>query len=461
MFYHSFPRPKKCQNNIEKGLRILNNFLKSGILLVPENVTYKKDKDEKRKTPEEYILTQRRFCLTQIDIKDLKDHQTNFGPFHIEFEDAAAYDLGAVPVFYLPRSETPTSEWSLKKLPGSFIFELYELQIMFNDIKEYVKMTKNADNNDTLNLKINNRAESKPKPYSFNIKQLRDMLDMFTINFHPYSLEENDKRDVIEARMDTMLGILQSICSLFYPTDNDFKKNNGKLYYFRQREWRITSGLSVNGKPLDRMLDDDEKKVLLSLDNTFYNKKIWVANNLEQQKLVDECTILPLIAYETKPKSGKEKRKTENRPIQEYVKRIIVPKEALEESIKIAKENGFDCSKIIDFDTAMKKAKIPFEDLIDSMINNKQELQKLIEALRSNLHDSGNKDTACEAIITEQENILENLHNQLNIMSETYKKQKILLARYKQKSNFWKIFALIGIPITAVIIGFIFFSVIR
>jgi hypothetical protein len=56
-------------------------------------------------------------------------------------------------------------------------------------------------------------------------------------------------------------------------------------------------------------------------------------------------------------------------------------------------------------------------------------------------------------VITEQENLLATLHEQLNAMSETYKMQSQLSARYAQSSKFWRIFTLIAILVTAAISG--------
>jgi hypothetical protein len=181
MFYHSFPRPKPGQDSIQKGLRILGNFLKNGILLVPEDLRYDRGSGAKRDTLVEYHVMQNRFCVTQIDISELKDHEKYFGSFHIEFKNEDMYDLGAMPVFYLPRSETSTSEWSLKKLPASCIYELFELQNVCNDIRSIAQNIRNIGGDETITYNIDNRAEGKGKKYTLNVSQLHDVLDMLTL----------------------------------------------------------------------------------------------------------------------------------------------------------------------------------------------------------------------------------------------------------------------------------------
>jgi hypothetical protein len=157
--------------------------------------------------------------------------------------------------------------------------------------------------------------------------------------------------------MDTTLGVLKGIFSLFCPTDKDFGGEHIDLYNFRQREWRITGGISIGGQRLDRKLKDDEIKFLLSLDKVFFGKRIEYADSGggERQR-ADECTIMPSVIYETKPKPGEEKGEIKYKPVQELMERIIVPIEALEEARKIAKQNSFECSRIVGFETAMDLA---------------------------------------------------------------------------------------------------------
>ena len=92
------------------------------------------------------------------------------------------------------------------------------------------------------------------------------------------------------------------------------------------------------------------------------------------------------------------------------------------------------------------------EDLISDTIQKSEEQQKLLENLRASLQESGNLIENYENIIKEQENLLKNLQEHLSEMSETYRKQSALSAKYERSSKFWKNFTLIGIP-TAIIIS--------
>jgi septal ring factor EnvC (AmiA/AmiB activator) len=93
------------------------------------------------------------------------------------------------------------------------------------------------------------------------------------------------------------------------------------------------------------------------------------------------------------------------------------------------------------------------ENLINDTIANTEEQQKLLDDLKENLSESGNLIASYENIIQEQEKLLANLQLRLNEMSETYKTQSLLSAKYEKSSKFWRTFTIIAIPVTAAISG--------
>ena len=101
------------------------------------------------------------------------------------------------------------------------------------------------------------------------------------------------------------------------------------------------------------------------------------------------------------------------------------------------------------------------ENLIADTLRNTEEQQKLLEDLQQNLSESGNLIENYESIIIRQEELLANLQKQLNEMSETYRKQSALSARYAQNSKFWRTFTIIAIPVTALLSGGIVWAVNR
>ena len=73
------------------------------------------------------------------------------------------------------------------------------------------------------------------------------------------------------------------------------------------------------------------------------------------------------------------------------------------------------------------------EDFIADTLRNTEEQQKLLEDLQKNLSESGNLIESYESIITRQEQSLANLQQQLNEMSETYRRQSALSGEIRAK----------------------------
>ena len=99
------------------------------------------------------------------------------------------------------------------------------------------------------------------------------------------------------------------------------------------------------------------------------------------------------------------------------------------------------------------------ENLIADTISNTEGQQKLLEDLRQNLSESGNLIDSYGNIIQGQENLLAELQTRLNEMSETYRMQSALSAKYEKSSKFWKTFTLVAIPVTALISGGIVYAI--
>ena len=101
------------------------------------------------------------------------------------------------------------------------------------------------------------------------------------------------------------------------------------------------------------------------------------------------------------------------------------------------------------------------EDLIADTLTSTQEQQRLLNDLRESLHESGTLITNYESIMTEQEALLKDLQTLVNEMSEIYRTQSALSARYAQRSKFWRTFTLVGIPIAALLSGSIVWAASR
>ena len=93
------------------------------------------------------------------------------------------------------------------------------------------------------------------------------------------------------------------------------------------------------------------------------------------------------------------------------------------------------------------------ESLIAATLLNTEEQQKLLESLQQSLSESGSLIENYESITNRQELLLEDLQARLSEMSETYRRQSALSAKYAKSSRFWRTFTLIAVPVAAALSG--------
>jgi septal ring factor EnvC (AmiA/AmiB activator) len=103
--------------------------------------------------------------------------------------------------------------------------------------------------------------------------------------------------------------------------------------------------------------------------------------------------------------------------------------------------------------TSIKKDLSALESLITATLENSAEQQQQLDDLRKNLAESGALLGNYESIIAGRENLLKDLQTRLDEMSETYKTQSALSAKYERSSRFWKTFTLIAVPTAALLSG--------
>jgi DNA repair ATPase RecN len=93
------------------------------------------------------------------------------------------------------------------------------------------------------------------------------------------------------------------------------------------------------------------------------------------------------------------------------------------------------------------------ENLIQDTLANSEAQQKQLDDLRKNLIESGELIGNYESIIQERENLLKDLQERLAEMSEIYRRQSALSAKYEKSSRFWKTFTLVAVPAAALLSG--------
>jgi hypothetical protein len=99
------------------------------------------------------------------------------------------------------------------------------------------------------------------------------------------------------------------------------------------------------------------------------------------------------------------------------------------------------------------------ESLIQNPLENSVAQQKQLDDLRRNLDESGDLIKSYESIIAGRESLLKDLQTRLTEMSETYRTQSALSAKYERSSQFWKTFTLVGVPAAALLSGLLVWAI--
>ena len=261
-FYHSFPRPRQGETHNEtasRGWAILRSMKRLGLILAPEVVEWRTPVSLGTSSPIQVV--QRRICFTELSQQELSQHSTRFGPFALEFEITALRRIGALPVIYMPQA---LSEEDHLALLGPFVVghfgqirgtleQLNQLD-QFNDPAYLESFGAKVMAEDCM-VALRNGDESRGIVQEFQApwKVIRDLLSFIGFETAPFNV---------------MIGAISIAQAMFYPTDDDHYDH--ALGYYRQREWRITADYYVNGSPSGRSLQDEEKMLLLELDESFW-----------------------------------------------------------------------------------------------------------------------------------------------------------------------------------------------
>ena len=100
--YHSFPRRRDDDKDDRKGLVVLELIARFGLLLTPEIQKWRDHKIAPSQ-PDEYVQESIRCCFTELSENEVGQHARYFGNYALEIGYKVLCDLGAMPVFYIPR----------------------------------------------------------------------------------------------------------------------------------------------------------------------------------------------------------------------------------------------------------------------------------------------------------------------------------------------------------------------
>jgi hypothetical protein len=273
-FYHSFPRRKGA--SLQHGLSVLDSILRSGLLLTPEVVRWRRPGAPITEAPVVDAL-QIRICFTELSPDELSDHSKTFGPFALEFTIQDLRELGGIPVFYVPyNSESVQGFNSIGQL----------LVMRISEIQQFLARART--------IKQANDGEWANAGYKEAVGRLSHGLP---------SLEE----------LDFTITALQG---LFYPTEN--LSYTDELAYYRQREWRILENFAINGQWPFRTLTENEITTLKAMDS-FFDKTIDHPPT-GGGRVIDRCRFFTELL---------------NKPVLDRLRRIVAPGECLAEAKRL------------------------------------------------------------------------------------------------------------------------------
>ena len=338
--YHSFPRRRSRNDGDAKGLAILKLIASNGLLLTPE-IEHWRDSKAPANPAEDYIVVSKRCCFTELAAGELPKHAEYFGNFALEFDPRALVDLGAMPVFYVPRT-TGTDGYG----PGpALITQLAHAQELMSRVSAFRKFSQTAGNlhpstaivasagadgglllsvpgtDLSIDIPANVIARAKnvnplfnftppvsPTPLGLTAATLQSIFNILHWGLHD---------------TEVLTGSIKALGSLFYSTE---RPDDPFLSHYQQREWRIIGGMNRGGIPMSRSVPTEMRTELIDLDPPFFERMLLFPSGAKP--LVDECEVLGFLEGRTSVLSK--------------VRRTIVPERALSEAKAILHGSGVD-----------------------------------------------------------------------------------------------------------------------
>jgi hypothetical protein len=312
-FYHSFPR-RSVGAPSARGVSILRSILENGLLLTPEAVHWT---DPTAAPPNNRVeAQQRRACFTELAQSELAKHGEFFGNFALEFEIHTLRKMGAMPVIYIP--DQVSSEETLDQMGTSFLAHLASAAHIVETLLAVKRFGPGA------------------LPITLSFKDGRTIIQHFS------GSEANALKQfvgLLEAGdgipLERVDGALRCIASIFYPTER--VGVDEWLHYYRQREWRIFSGLYKNDVSIASWLSEAQVDQLMKIDGEFFGRIIeWSGGQFTR---ASKCQYLCWESLD----AGRDN-----------IRRVIVPPSSYSQCLNLAAEFGLSMDKIVCRDSDTK-----------------------------------------------------------------------------------------------------------
>jgi Putative abortive phage resistance protein AbiGi, antitoxin len=233
----------------EQGLETLRSIARIGLLFVPEFISFDEVFSNGTVTP--VTIGQKRICLSDIEPPRLFEHSQTFGRFSIEWSHAVALEMGAVPAFYFP--EVTPGAPGFTNLTGTLIARLAETVSLLSTLDEVLSASRAGDSTKPLLL---HQVETNEDILLDTSSTFR-LLEYINLRYRGFA---------------PLAANIRGLAQLFCPTHNS--QYGEPLTYYRQREWRIISDISMGAVANSRDLTDAEKREIAALNPAFFLKEI-------------------------------------------------------------------------------------------------------------------------------------------------------------------------------------------
>ena len=270
-----------------------------GLLLTPEIIEWPEVQPE-GSLSEPWYIAQKRCCFTELAPAELPQHAKVFGHFAIEFDIQVLRSLGAIPVFYLPR--TSEANAGLEAMATALVAGIGQLEMLFDRLSQIEGVLRGNHHKDERLLVTENGIVT--HEIRCSVGGAEELLSFLTKGLPP---------------VPSLHAILKTVSNFFYPTED--LRYTGLQGYYQQREWRILANMARDGVELTRPLQADEMESLLELDRVFFSKQLSFRTGTFRR--VDQCRLFEQL---------------DGKSIIRYARRIIVPEISVARVKKILNE---------------------------------------------------------------------------------------------------------------------------
>lgn len=284
---------------MNKGLTILRFMKEMGLLLTPE-ITEWPEVPAKGSPSESWYVATKRCSFTELAPPELLQHAEFFGRFAIEFDIQVLRSLGAIPVFYLPR--TSGGNAAAETLATALVTCIGEIEVLLDRLSQLEKLGRSNSNNNEQFLVTENEIMISGTRCS--VGGVKALLSYLTEGMQP----------VVK-----LWAAIKALSGFFYPVED--LKYTELLGYYQQREWRILANMAKDRVELTRSLEAGELESLLALDPEFFGEQLLFPTG--KYRRVDQCKLFERI---------------DGKPIIRHARRVIVPAVAVARAKEILNE---------------------------------------------------------------------------------------------------------------------------